>query len=173
MEIAYQSHRENDDGTSLVGFRIGNKIKYRVLKSRAGYILDWIREEKIIEYLTSKYLYDLEFDRVNNIKRFQSVLLKRMIFKFDSFDGCIEIYHASVYNQSQNACSILESLDYLFDLSNDKFVNMFSDAVKELGIEFKTMKIVKERYDVVEQVEINGSWEEFIREKKLVELGIG
>ena len=102
--ISYKSHKENEDGTSLVSFRKplhGGTDIYKVLRpvtndfKSVSSFFSWLRGEKILEYLTKKHLYDVEFDKSNNIKRCQSIGLGALTFKFDYFDGVVNIYGGS------------------------------------------------------------------------------
>lgn len=170
----YSSHSENDDGSCIVAFTKPDLQKYYVYmpKKWKYNVLGWIQAEGIEIFLSKKFKHDKLYDKINNIQRRLKININGITFCFDSFDGHIEIYNALVgyYN-----FQCLDSLTSTFDLSHPKFINQFSEHLKKSdnNIEVKTIKVVKQRDYLLEDnevFEINGSWEEFIRDEKIKEL---
>lgn len=171
-EIKYNGHRENEDGSCNVSFRRPDGLKYYVhMPSKWKSVLDWIKDEGIEIFLSKKFESDKSYDESNNIQRRLRLRVSGIIFHFDSFDGHIEIYNASFgYHESSG---LLDSLTSMFDLTSTKFTNLFIEKAKDNNIEIKTIKVVKQRWDKdFENVEINGTWEEFNRDRKLNQLEI-
>jgi hypothetical protein len=170
--IKYSSHRENSDGSCDVGFNRPDGLRYLVKMPAKWkrHVLDWIKQEGIEIFLTKKFNYDTEYNKVNNIQLRKVIYLNRIQFAFDSFDGHIEIYNASNGRYS----TLLDSLTDLFDLDNPKFTEPFKEKVeKEHNIKVKTIKVLKTRWDSdYEDVVVDSTWEEYNRNQRLNQLDI-
>lgn len=167
--IKYNGHRTNNDDSCDVSFSRPDGLEYKVnMPSTFKSVLDWIKKEGIEIFLSKKFNQDKEYDEVNNIQRRKFIHLNRIGFKFDSFDGHIEIYN-SYFGPN---FGLLDSLTDIFDLDNPKFTGPFKDKVeKEHNIKVKTIKVVKTRYDSsCETVVIEGTWEQYNRDNKLKQL---
>ena len=98
-KVKYDGHREEDDGSKRVAFRLPNRsCKWRVVMPAdypSNSVLTWIKNEGIEDYLTEKYWSDKKYDEDNNIKRREGIRVHIFSFFYNSFDGNIEKYRVS------------------------------------------------------------------------------
>lgn len=146
--VKYDGHRENNDGSKRVAFRLPNReAKWRVTMP-ASYpkncVLDWIKDEGIEEFLTEKYYSDKQYDKDNNILRRKGVMLHHFTFYFNSFDGDIEIYRA-IYGGDSYGWGMIDNIKDLFDFYNEKTINQIKSKIEEsYNINVKSVMLVKE-----------------------------
>lgn len=165
--VKYDGHRTNQDGSAEVAFRLPDRsAKWRVsMPNTYKCVLDWIKAERIEDYLTEKYYLDKQYDKDNNIKRRQGIRKHDFSFYYNSFDGDIEIYRVK-YGNDRYAWGMIDDISNLFDVYNEKTINQIKETIEKVtDINVKSIKFVKED---LSGGDINfGNLDEYKRDNKL------